>query len=546
MDPTAHRFRNRLAVMLALLVVSVFAGRAWLEHLVLERSERIVAQLSGPRSRIAIGKVDIQLLSGNIRWSDVSIEQPEEDPDTAERGRSMRVSGHVDGIAVRGLSLWRLLVAGTLSMRSLAIIHPDIEMILMNDTSGASDHRSGKLDILSFNTDTLEVGNAVFRMHYAGDSAEFSWDTLDLHVTGLRSRWSQDDPFELRYGAATGQVRGIHATLPPLQDLHVASIVLEENGRRLQLIDLAIRPLKGPQEYDAVVSIETDLFDAHLDTATIDDLDLASLIDRRALSAASMRIAGVDLDVYRDKTLPDDPFVHKALPARLLRELPFTLCMDSLVVDRWNVHYHEKDIHSPQFGEVLFTDIHAVVKGLCTVDTSSRDTMHVMATARGYDKAEVALEVRTVIADRSDRFTVNAKINGLPFDVFNRMTADLMLLRATAGTIGGVDLTMTADDDRATGRVDMEYDALTLELIKQDGSGGRRKFMSGLLNQMVHARNLRSAPGFRHGDFSFARRKDRSIFNYLWSGLREGMIATVLPGVLENIRQLDQPSARNQ
>ena len=116
------------------------------------------------------------------------------------------------------------------------------------------------------------------------------------------------------------------------------------------------------------------------------------------------------------------------------------------------------------------------------------------------------------------------------------MTTDLILVRATAGTIGAVHLMMNATDERATGRVDMEYNGLELELLKQDGSGKSRRFLSGLVNQVVRDHNLRSDPNFRHGDYTLERRKDRSIFNYLWSALREGMIVTVLPGVVDDLR----------
>ena len=90
----------------------------------------------------------------------------------------------------------------------------------------------------------------------------------------------------------------------------------------------------------------------------------------------------------------------------------------------------------------------------------------------------------------------------------------------------------------------MEYDGLSLELLKQDGSGGRRKFLSSLMNQVVRSRNLRSAPDFRHGDFDFERRKDRSVFNYRWSGTRERMIITALSGALEDLRQLEQDNRK--
>ena len=535
----------RITIVVTLLVIGVVLGMRCLEGAVLARSERILAQFSGPGSRIQIGQVDLKLIPGDIRWTDLQIVQPAADPDTTMDDRSMRVSGRVDELSVRGLSLWRLLFAHTLSMRSITIINPDMEVILMNDTAGAPDRQAGSLNISAFNTDTIAVENGAYRMHRTGqDTTNITVDTMNLQVTGLRSRWGEAEPFELRFTGANGKLLGIHAALPPVYDLVVARVELENDGSVLQVTDATLKPLKGQQEYDKVVHTETDLFNVHLDTAMLDGLDLNALINARTLSTTTMRIAGVDLDVFRDKTMPDAPFEHKPMPARLVRELPIALCMDSLVVDRWNVHYHEKNTLSTDYGEVMISDIHGVVNGLCSADTLSSDTLVVRATAICYGQAKVNLDLRTVIGDSSDRFTVNAMIGGLPIEVFNRMTADLLLMRTTAGTIGGIDLTMNADDDRATGRVAMEYDGLKVELIRQDGSGETRKFMSGLMNQVVRSRNLRSDPGFRHGDFTIERRKDRQIFNYLWSGLREGMIITALPGVLETVRQMDKAGSK--
>ncbi|MBK9175832.1 MAG: hypothetical protein IPM46_05730 [Flavobacteriales bacterium] len=525
----------RLLVISLVLVVAGFLGVRWLEHAVLKRSERILTGVSGSGSSVSFGSVDIHLLRGDVKWSDLRITQPAAEPDTAMGDRAMRVSGQVHEIAVQGLSVWRLLFGGTLSMRSISVIRPDIEVILMNDSTTAAQRPS--VDLTSLNADRLVIEGAVLRMHRTGDSLELRVDTLGLQVLELRSQWGGEAPFDLRFASATSQVQGIRATLPPLYDLRVGSVSLDDEGRLLRVVDVDLKPRNGPQRYHHLVRFETDLFDAQMDTAMLAGLDLPALISSRILRMDNMRCAGVALNVYRDKTMPDEPFLNKPLPARMIRELPMAVCMDSLVADRWNVRYHEKNELTPDYGEVAFSDIHAVVVGLCSVDSLSTDTMVISAIARGYDKADVTLDLRTVISDRTDRFTAKATIGRLPFTVFNQMTADLMLVRAKAGTIRGVVMTMDADKDRATGRADMTYEGLDIELIRKDGSGETRKFLSSLVNLVVHSRNKRSGPDFRHGDFAVDRRKDRSVFNYLWSGLREGIVATALPGVLQDLRQ---------
>jgi hypothetical protein len=473
-----------------------------------------------------------------VVWTGLRIGQPAAEPDSAMGSRAMRVSGRVGTIAVRGLSLWRLVFSGKLAMRSIAVIRPDIEVILMNDSTTAA--QLGAVELSSLSADSVLLDHAVFRMHRTGDSAELQVDTLDLQVLGLRSRWGGKDPFALHFASATGQVLGIQATLPPLYDLHVAAVKLDEGGSTMRVTDARFKPRRGPQQYDKMVHFETDLFDAHLDTARLAGLDLVRLVKDHALVLKSLHLNGVDLNVYRDKTMPDEPYKEKAMPARALRELPLPICMDSLVVDRWQVHYSEKNTLTPDFGKVEFSEVKGVVTGLCTLDSARADTVFLRAAAKAYDEAFISVEAETVISDTNDTFILRAKVQGFRFSEFNRMTEDLLLARATAGTIGGVDFSMRAGRDRAVGRVDMEYDNMKIELLKTDGSGKPRRFLSGLANFVVHERNLRSAPDFRHGDYTIDRLQDRSIFKYVWMALREGMIVTVLPGFADDLRQAQQ------
>jgi hypothetical protein len=509
----------------------------WLERKALERSEVMVRELSGPGSMTRIGQVEIDLMKGDIIWHDLRIDQPVKANDAAE-GRSVKLSGRVATIAIRGISVWRLLVTNTLSVRSVSIDHPDLDIFLSNDTNTAPSANGDQGNLSAFNADSLLLKGFKYRSHRLADSSQVVLDSMDLQLLGVKSRWSNTAPLDLRFVEVIGQLRGIHATLPPLYDLRIAQIDLRENGRELLITGTAFRPLKSKEEYDRVVHYETDLIDAQVDTVLLHGLDLLTLIREHVVKADSLLISGAALDVARDKTMPDEPYIVKRLPARLVRDIPIKLCIERIVLDRVNVMYHEKGPLSPEFGDVTFTDIHADITGLCTTDTLRTDTLVVMATAKGYDKANIRLKVRTKIFDPSDRFQVDALISGLPFRVFNQMTADLILVRATAGTIGGVDLTMTADNDRAVGRVDMEYDKLSVEMLKQDGTGKKDKFKSTLVNLAVRDHNLRSDPDFRHGDFTIERQKDRSIFNYLWSGLREGMIMSVLPDVVKELRKV--------
>lgn len=199
--------------IVVVLIVGGFFGVKVLEREVLKRSDRILTTLSGPGSSVSFDRVDIDPVKGDVQWSGLRIMQPTAEPDSAMGDRAMRVSGTVEVITVRGLSLWRLVFSKTLSMRSINVVRPNIEVILMNDSSTAA--QLGAVELSSLNVDSLLLEGAVLRMHRTGDSAQLRVDTLNLQVEELRSLWGREKPFELRFASAQAQVLGIQATLPP-------------------------------------------------------------------------------------------------------------------------------------------------------------------------------------------------------------------------------------------------------------------------------------------------------------------------------------------
>jgi hypothetical protein len=124
---------KKWAIALVLLAAVLVALKLWVEHAVLKKSERILAELSGPGTIITIGDVRIDLLPGNIHWADLRIEHPTRDPIEALGERMEQASGRVDTVAIKGLSIWRLLFKKTFAARSVKVSHPDLALDIWRD-----------------------------------------------------------------------------------------------------------------------------------------------------------------------------------------------------------------------------------------------------------------------------------------------------------------------------------------------------------------------------------------------------------------------------
>jgi hypothetical protein len=537
--PLHHPKRwTAIAAVLLLVGIVVLFGPDLLARVVRERSVRIMEQAAGPRSRITIGSVQLDLIAGDLSWKDMRIEQHIDSADTSwTYDRPVLIAGEVGRISVKGLSIWRLLVWKTIEMQSLAVMGPQLELI----TSDRNSHDAGEgkaagnlINTIRVDSFSLDSGSLVWRNvrpdRPSAITKQFIAAATGIHVVLPHRRV----PFTFQFVSANVELDSTVAALPPLYDLHIAQLRIAHPDSVLLLKGIALTSRFGPHDYGQAVPYEKDLFTFRSDSVGLRGLDLAALLNERSLRAGEARISGTDINDHRDKTLRNAPFRNKPMPARLLRALPFTVCLDSLVVDGMNVEYNEKDTVTSDFGKVAFSDINAVAHGICTLHPEQGPEMHLVATAYVYDKAPVHFDFRTALFDSSDHFSVKARIGPLPFRVFNAMTNDLLLVRTTAGTIGGVDYTLEADNERGSGRVDVEYANLKIRIAKRDGSREKNVLKTFLVNQAIRSKNIRADGNFRHGDFTVERVKDRQIFNYLWRGLREGMMETVLPRSLKD------------
>ena len=538
-----HRTRWIVLGILGLIIAGVVLfGPDLMARVIRDRSLKIMEQAAGPRSRIMIGNVNIQLLPGDITWNDLRIEQRIDSADTSwTYGRSILIAGKVDRIAVKGLSIWRLLTWKTLEVRTLAIHGADLELITSDRTAQDSPDEGEKSKNL-INTivlDSLQLdGNSLLWRNVRHDRPSAHTGAVVVQASGLRAELPHGQKkFSLAFNSASATIDSTAASFPPLYDLRVAHVHVAHPDSLVQLRNIALTSRKGPQEYGKVIPYETDLITFTSDSIGIHGLDFSALLNERSLRVGEAHVSGTKIVDFRDKTLKDAPYKYKPMPARLLRQLPFTVCLDSLVVDDLDVEYNEKAEVTNDFGQVTFTKINAVVHGICTVHPEEKPEIHMVATAIVYEKAPVHLDFRTAVFDSSDHFSVHARIGPLPFKVFNAMTNDLILVRTTAGTIGGVDFTFEANKDKGHGRVDVEYSDLKVRIAKRDGTREKNVFKSFLVNQLVYSKNIRGDGNFRHGDFTVDRSKGKQIFNYLWIGLREGMMEAVLPGVVKDAQE---------
>src|SRR5690606_12374676 len=105
-----------------------------------------------------------------------------------------------------------------------------------------------------------------------------------------------------------------------LNILKVGVALLSEE--RLHLKDVSLIPRYGDFEYHRRVGSQTDVAKVHFPEIIFQGLNVEKLTGERMVEAASVRLIGAKVDVFRDKRFEFQQDVIKAMPQQLMMNAP--------------------------------------------------------------------------------------------------------------------------------------------------------------------------------------------------------------------------------
>jgi hypothetical protein len=277
-----------------------------------------------------------------------------------------------------------------------------------------------------------------------------------------------------------------------------------------------------------------------VDTLLLSGFDLKARLHDGSIRAHELRVAGVAVDIHRDKTLPLGPMKPKPLLADRIIAMHLPVQVDTIHVHRGRVTYHERLKAGADYGSIAFTHIEGVLTGFGNLPRVDVPDLHLLGSAHvGHARAQV--DIRMPMNSAHTTVDVHVRLKGFPATDMNRMTDDLLHVTATQGIIHLVDLRMHGDNDRATGTIDMHYEDLAMELGTQIKHA---KLLTKVANMAVRGSNMPGTKGDRKGRFSVQKPENAGVFKYLWISLRTGMMEVMLPQVL--LKQMQKQQERKK
>lgn len=547
-NTTSYKRWRRLAILLFTVSALVLGGRAllrseWMRGLVLEKLRNVVSKAGGQSYTLSIGKVAMDPIGGDLAIMDVSLEPDTSLLDSLRSGHGrFLLNARAGRIAVSGLSYWRLLLKDEVRIATATVYTPVVRYTF-------ASHRDAHRPIaaeerrMQDTPDLLSIGELLVT-EASGTAVDLTERAPELSIGRMDARAYEvhvrlpklGEPMEWVVGKAQVDILDVAAELPPLYDLSIAHIGLHHPEGLASIDSLRYMPRVDRKTTRAHLREMNTIYALDVKSIALARLDLYRAFAEQQVEMGSLTVDGAFFDVFLDKSMPDALSHFMPLPVSALRSVPFGLRVDTLRLTNADMTYSERFEVANGYGNTRLTGIEATIMNvtndtlLALADSSMRGTVDLKL----FDAGILHGVYEAPLASTKDAFTLDVTLRDMPLSAANSMSENLIMLRADSGWISSLKFHMSANNDSAMGTFTLKYSDAWLQILNADG--GKRRLLTQLTNSAVHHDSKDRPADERTMLLRIGRKKDRSLFNFIWCYTRDGLTRTLLPGVLADIQ----------
>lgn len=237
------------------------------------------------------------------------------------------------------------------------------------------------------------------------------------------------------------------------------------------------------------------------------------------------------LDVYAmtDKRIPNPPRIpDSSLPHEAVAKINTKFHIDSMRIHQSRVVYATRHPFVPE-GAIRFEAINGLVENVSNFpERMTRETpLRLNASTRLMGNALVRAELTMPLLSPSFDMTFKGTLSGLDVTTLNHFLEPEARVKLESGTVESVSIYCTVSKGIGRGRVVPRYSNLRMLVLSEDRRK-KRGFMEGLKTFVanrfgVKSENPEKDKPLRDAQVQYVRKRDESIFEYIWQFIWAGM-----------------------
>ncbi|SIQ01301.1 protein of unknown function [Maribacter ulvicola] len=463
-------------------------------------------------------ELTLSLLKGSIAFNDVEV------VNLGKQTSSCEIKINANQFAIKGFNYWKMLFEKSIFIKSLTLSKPHLKFRTCPKRPDNKDEiKNNPIKLIKeIFIEDLILDSGIVEVWDSEEKVELiSVESIKLHLNNVATNpdiITKYLPFtSSKYNI---EFKNFNAPLGKYEKLQMASMVMKDST--INITDLSLFTVYSKTELSKEITYERDHVNLSVPVIEIENHNYSVANDSIHIYFKELLFTQPNLEIYRDKSNLED-LENKLLYGKLLQKLPFKLAIDSVLIKKGTIVYEEDIPNNTKAGALNFDKLNANIGHLSNIKNEKPLNIQLNANLMGTGKLH--LNWQFDVHDPKSAFQISGELSK-----FNTVSLNDFLVpnlrTQTTGTIDQFYFTISGNEDVAVGDIKMSYDDFKFEVLNKDRNGVK-KVLSFIGNLLVSDGSKADEYGYRYGDISAERVKNKSFFNYLWISIKDGLLSVL-------------------
>ncbi|MCW2119992.1 hypothetical protein [Flavobacterium sp. 7A] len=426
---------------------------------------------------------------------------------------------YFEALHLRGIDYYDLLFTDRLSLGELSFVNPDLAYYPDLRLPVEKDHSNN--DSKAIHIGEIIMSNGSLKVLNNKEDATVAIGSLNLNIINFNGTEHpfKELPFNLKDVKISAQK--VYFKNTDFEKFAIDSLTLNKNK-------IVFRNFKIIPEYDKVelskhLETERDYVKLSIPKITIDAIGLQLQENKIGCSAELVEIIKPNLEIYRDKLVPDDQSV-KSLYSKSLRNLAFDLEISQTKIKDGYISYTERVDTDSNAGKLYFEKVSATLDNISNRKETKKTEIKINSTFMG--AASLELNWSFDVNNETDAVFVSGAVMNLPATVLDPFLKRNMNV-LTEGTLKQMYFTFEGDRIASKGGMKMKYGDFKVKILRKNSSKVNQILTAVGSLFIKKGSDGNKDHGFRYGDIEAERDATKSFFNYLWINVQSGLVSVL-------------------
>ncbi|WP_296701044.1 hypothetical protein [Algoriphagus sp.] len=448
------------------------------------------------------------------------------------------ISAKIESLSIENNTLKEIQETGIFNLERIKMTNPLIAIYLdsaekkKSEKTASTKNNDGLIQSILLQDVLIENGR--FALHnketgpidrLAFEGVNFKLDDLNFDLIGKDQKLSPQLLLEKDLSLSLSNYHFL--SKDSLNEIEIGKISFHEKD--LIIENMSFGPSIGRYNYLNKQIYQADAIDGKVQKLTIENIDFNQYFLDKKFKAQGLILDSLEIEIFRDKRLPQKEGVYKPMPQALLRNAPFDMMIDSILIRGGIIRYEEFGPKAMLPGDIYFSDLNMVMAPFIMTkegeDFPLKSTQ-VSATTKIMGEGDVELKAKMFY---EDPYPMEVDIEMGEFDLrsVNNMVTKGVFIRVLDGKVTDGKWNFKVNDDVARGKMDFHYEDLKIEFLDSltlERGTGKLNVMTFLANTVVKNDNPRKFLNRRvNSRIYFERDQSKFIFGGWWRATFSGL-----------------------